>query len=149
MVSYDLPWNPNRIERRFGRIHRIGQPEVCRRWNFVAGNTREGEVFTRLLAKIEEQRKSYGGTAFDVLGTAFAGTPLRKLLIEAIRGGAHPARDAGATRATPPDPRTPRRHGSVCPVRPRHAQPGDLGAHDRRRLRCPGDRPRGFELRSA
>jgi SNF2 family DNA or RNA helicase len=24
MVNYDLPWNPNRIEQRFGRIHRIG-----------------------------------------------------------------------------------------------------------------------------
>src|SRR5271166_5899011 len=29
MVNYDLPWNPNRIEQRFGRIHRIGQTEVC------------------------------------------------------------------------------------------------------------------------
>ena len=28
MVNYDLPWNPNRIEQRFGRIHRIGQTEV-------------------------------------------------------------------------------------------------------------------------
>ena len=24
MVNFDLPWNPNRIEQRFGRIHRIG-----------------------------------------------------------------------------------------------------------------------------
>ena len=46
MVNYDLPWNPNRIEQRFGRIHRIGQEEVCRLWNLVASNTREGEVFT-------------------------------------------------------------------------------------------------------
>ena len=68
MVNYDLPWNPNRIEQRFGRIHRIGQNEVCRLWNLVADNTREGEVFTRLLAKIEEQRKAYGGKVFDVLG---------------------------------------------------------------------------------
>ncbi|WUK77015.1 hypothetical protein OG876_07580 [Kribbella sp. NBC_00359] len=42
MVNYDLPWNPNRIEQRFGRIHRIGQAEVCRLWNIVAANTREG-----------------------------------------------------------------------------------------------------------
>jgi hypothetical protein len=90
MVNYDLPWNPNRIEQRFGRIHRIGQREVCRLWNLVADNTREGEVFTRLLAKIEEQRKAYGGKVFDVLGTAFGETPLRSLLIDAIRYGELP-----------------------------------------------------------
>src|SRR5262249_24249691 len=41
MVNYDLPWNPNRIEQRFGRIHRIGQTEVCHLWNLVADETRE------------------------------------------------------------------------------------------------------------
>jgi superfamily II DNA or RNA helicase len=90
MVNYDLPWNPNRIEQRFGRIHRIGQEEVCRLWNLVASNTREGEVFTRLLDKIEEQRKAYGGKVFDVLGEAFTETPLRDLLIEAIQYGERP-----------------------------------------------------------
>lgn len=90
MVNYDLPWNPNRIEQRFGRIHRIGQEEVCRLWNVVAANTREGEVFTRLLDKIEEQRKAYGGKVFDVLGEAFANTPLRNLLMDAIQYGEHP-----------------------------------------------------------
>jgi len=87
MVNYDLPWNPNRIEQRFGRIHRIGQEEVCRLWNLVASNTREGEVFTRLLEKVEEQRKAYGGKVFDVLGEAFSETPLRDLLLQAIQYG--------------------------------------------------------------
>lgn len=90
MVNYDLPWNPNRIEQRFGRIHRIGQEEVCRLWNIVASNTREGDVYTRLLIKIEEQRKAYGGKVFDVLGDAFHETPLRELLLEAIRYGDDP-----------------------------------------------------------
>src|SRR5690606_1372177 len=39
MVNYDLPWNPNRLEQRFGRIHRIGQTEVCHLWNLVADET--------------------------------------------------------------------------------------------------------------
>ena len=90
MVNYDLPWNPNRIEQRFGRIHRIGQTEVCHLWNLVAGDTREGMVFTQLLGKIEEQRKAYQGKVFDVLGEAFEGQPLRDLLIEAIRYGNQP-----------------------------------------------------------
>ncbi|TXH45535.1 MAG: DUF3883 domain-containing protein [Actinobacteria bacterium] len=90
MVNYDLPWNPNRIEQRFGRIHRIGQTEVCHLWNLVAANTREGEVFTRLLEKIEQQRLAYAGKVFDVLGDAFAEQPLRALLWEAIRYGDQP-----------------------------------------------------------
>ena len=90
MVNYDLPWNPNRIEQRFGRIHRIGQTETCHLWNLVATDTREGDVFHRLLDKIEEQRAALGGKVFDVLGEAFEGAPLRKLLLDAIRYGDRP-----------------------------------------------------------
>jgi superfamily II DNA or RNA helicase len=90
MVNYDLPWNPNRIEQRFGRIHRIGQTEVCHLWNLVADGTREGMVFQRLLDKLEQQRQTYQGRVFDVLGQAFEGRPLRELLIEAIRYGERP-----------------------------------------------------------
>ena len=84
MVNYDLPWNPNRIEQRFGRIHRIGQTETCRLWNLVAEETREGQVFDRLLSKLEEQRRALGGKVFDVLGEAFSDKSLRELLIDAI-----------------------------------------------------------------
>jgi len=91
MVNYDLPWNPNRIEQRFGRIHRIGQTEVCHLWNMVAAETREGDVFQRLFAKIEAQRTALGGRVFDILGEVFDETPLRDLLIEAIRYGDDPA----------------------------------------------------------
>lgn len=87
MVNYDLPWNPNRIEQRFGRIHRIGQTEVCHLWNMLAKGTREGEVFQRLFDKLEVQRKALGGRVFDVLGEAFDGVSLKQLLIEAIRYG--------------------------------------------------------------
>ena len=90
MVNYDLPWNPNRIEQRFGRVHRIGQTEVCHLWNLVAENTREGQVFQRLFDKLEEQRVALGDQVFDVLGDAFRGKPLREMLIEAVRYGERP-----------------------------------------------------------
>src|SRR3990170_1450837 len=90
MVNYDLPWNPNRIEQRFGRIHCIGQQEVCHLWNMVAHNTREGAVFDRLLDKIEEQRNALGDQVYDVLGDSFIDRSLRDLLIEAIRYGDDP-----------------------------------------------------------
>ncbi|MBD0020318.1 helicase-related protein [Gordonia sp. (in: high G+C Gram-positive bacteria)] len=98
MINYDLPWNPNRLEQRFGRIHRIGQEKVCRVWNLVADQTREGQVYERLLIKMEQQRKAYGGKLFDVLGEAFNETPLRILLMEAIRYGDDPARIAEIER---------------------------------------------------
>ena len=91
MVNYDLPWNPNRLEQRFGRIHRIGQTEVCHLWNLIADETREGDVYRRLLEKLEQARESLGGQVFDVLGKLqFAGRPLRDLLLEAIRYGEQP-----------------------------------------------------------
>lgn len=93
MVNYDLPWNPNRIEQRFGRIHRIGQREVCHLWNLVAAGTREGDVFLTLLGKIDQQASAYEGNLFNVLGEgdAFQGRSLKELLIEAIRYGEEPA----------------------------------------------------------
>jgi superfamily II DNA or RNA helicase len=91
MVNYDLPWNPNRIEQRFGRIHRIGQTEVCHLWNLLAKETREGDVYLTLLEKLEEARKALGGQVFDVLGRLqFDGKPLRDILIESIRYGERP-----------------------------------------------------------
>src|SRR3984893_13826862 len=99
MVNYDLPWNPNRIEQRFGRIHRIGQTEVCHLWNLIAEETREGEVYLTLLEKLNEARKALGGQVFDILGkVVFEGRPLRELLIEAMRYGDQPEVRARLTR---------------------------------------------------
>ena len=94
MINYDLPWNPNRLEQRFGRIHRIGQVEICHLWNLIAAGTREGEVFTLLLHKLENERQALGGRVFDILGEVFEGKSLKDLLIEAIRYGDDPARKA-------------------------------------------------------
>ncbi|WP_456445805.1 helicase-related protein [Oceanithermus sp.] len=90
LINYDIPWNPNRLEQRFGRIHRIGQTEVCHMWNLVARGTREGDVFALLLKKLETAANALGGRVFDVLGTAFSETPLHELLIQAIRYGENP-----------------------------------------------------------
>ncbi len=100
MVNYDLPWNPNRLEQRFGRIHRIGQTEVCHLWNLVAAETREGDVYQTLLQKLEEARNALGGQVFDVLGKLqFEGRPLRELLLDAVRYGERPEVRARLTQA--------------------------------------------------
>ncbi len=90
MVNYDLPWNPNRLEQRFGRIHRIGQQEVCHLWNLVAKETREGDVYFRLLEKLQVVSEALKGQVFNVLGEVFDGKSLKDMLLEAIRYGDQP-----------------------------------------------------------
>ena len=98
MVNYDLPWNPNRLEQRFGRIHRIGQTKVCHLWNLIAQETREGDVYLKLLEKLEAARAALGGQVFDVLGKVqFEGKPLRDLMIDAVRYGDQPEVQAKLT----------------------------------------------------
>ena len=92
MVNYDLPWNPNRLEQRFGRIHRIGQKEVCHLWNLLAKDTREGDVYIQLLHKLEIAREALGDKVFDVLGQLFSGRSLRDLLMDAVRYNQQPER---------------------------------------------------------
>ncbi len=94
MVNYDLPWNPNRLEQRFGRIHRIVQTEVCHLWNLIARETREGDVFQKLFDKLEVEKQALGGKVFDILGEAFDNRSLKDLLIDAIRYGESPERQA-------------------------------------------------------
>lgn len=92
MVNYDLPWNPNRIEQRFGRIHRIGQTEVCFLWNLIAKDSREGQVFSALFSKIEAQSDAYNGNIFPILGIdkPFENKSLSDLLMDAIQAGKDP-----------------------------------------------------------
>src|SRR6266700_1849120 len=68
MINYDIPWNPNRLEQRMGRIHRIGQRSDVYIFNFVATNTVEGTILQRLFTKLEEIRQQLGDRVFDVVG---------------------------------------------------------------------------------
>ncbi|WP_163530745.1 DEAD/DEAH box helicase [Halobacillus ihumii] len=69
MVNYDIPWNPNRLEQRMGRIHRIGQKNEVFVFNLVATNTREGDVLSRLLTKMEQMREDLGQElVYDFIG---------------------------------------------------------------------------------
>ncbi len=84
MINYDIPWNPNRLEQRMGRVHRYGQDKEVFIYNLVAEDTREGMVFARLFEKIEEIRKNLGSDkVFDVLGDTNLGKTLAQLLLEA------------------------------------------------------------------
>jgi len=61
-VHYDLPWNPNRLEQREGRVDRYGQParqvKVIRYYG--ADNPVDGVVLDVLLNKAREIHKALG-----------------------------------------------------------------------------------------
>jgi len=84
MINYDIPWNPNRLEQRMGRIHRYGQTREVTIFNLVASDTREGRVLHRLFEKLEEIRAALGSDrVFDVIDELFPGRNLAQLLTEA------------------------------------------------------------------
>jgi hypothetical protein len=85
MINYDIPWNPNRLEQRMGRIHRYGQQKDVYVFNLVAGDTREGQILGKLFDKLDEIRKALGSDkVFDVIGDTFYGKNLYQLILEAV-----------------------------------------------------------------
>jgi SNF2 family DNA or RNA helicase len=85
MINYDIPWNPNRLEQRMGRIHRYGQQKDVYMFNLVAEDTREGMVLAKLLDKLDEIREKLGSDrVFDVIGDVFEGRNLYQLIIDAV-----------------------------------------------------------------
>jgi len=87
MVNYDIPWNPNRLEQRMGRIHRYGQDREVYIFNMVTQDTREGQILHRLFEKLEVMRTAMGSDrVFDVLGDVIPGTSLDQLMEDAVFG---------------------------------------------------------------
>lgn len=85
MVNYDIPWNPNRLEQRMGRIHRYGQQYECHIYNLVAVDTREGRILEKVFNKLEIIKEQLGSDrVFDVIGDILPGKSLQDLIIEAI-----------------------------------------------------------------
>ncbi len=85
MVNYDIPWNPNRLEQRMGRIHRYGQNYEVHIWNMISRDTREGQILDRLFKKLDRIRKALGSDrVFDIIGEIIPGSRLDELLKDAI-----------------------------------------------------------------
>jgi superfamily II DNA or RNA helicase len=84
MINYDIPWNPNRLEQRMGRIHRYGQDKDCLIMNFVSTNTREGRVLEKLFERIRQIELDLDpnrtGKVFNVLGEVFPANQLERML---------------------------------------------------------------------
>ncbi|WP_205880902.1 helicase-related protein [Limisphaera ngatamarikiensis] len=87
LFNYDIPWNPNRLEQRMGRIHRYGQRKDCLIFNFVATNTIEGRVLQRLLQKLQEIRDALDDDAvFNVVGEVLPAAHVERVLRDYYAG---------------------------------------------------------------
>lgn len=85
MINYDIPWNPNRLEQRMGRIHRYGQQYEVHIWNMITQDTREGQILNRLFEKLATMREALGSDrVFDIIGDMIPGSRLDELLKQAI-----------------------------------------------------------------
>jgi len=87
LFNYDIPWNPNRLEQRMGRIHRYGQHKDCLIFNFVATNTIEGRVLQRLHEKLQEIRDALDDDAvFNVVGEVLPAAHVERVLRDYYAG---------------------------------------------------------------
>jgi hypothetical protein len=87
LFNYDIPWNPNRLEQRMGRIHRYGQNRDCLIFNFVATNTIEGRVLQRLLEKLQQIRDALDDDAvFNVVGEVLPAAHVERVLRDYYSG---------------------------------------------------------------
>jgi len=87
LINWDIPWNPNRLEQRMGRIHRYGQKNDVLVFNMVADNTREGQVLARLLKKLDVIREGIGDDrVYDVIQDVLKGVGLEDIISSVFDG---------------------------------------------------------------
>jgi superfamily II DNA or RNA helicase len=67
IIHYELPWNPNRLEQRNGRVHRWGQTRDVLVRNLIYDETYDAHILQVLMEKTDRIRKQLG-SASDVIG---------------------------------------------------------------------------------
>ena len=90
MVNYELPWNPNRIDQRIGRLHRYGQDRDVKVFNLQVKDTVEGRVFIRLQQKLNRIEQDLGELKSDILGTLLEDVDLEDKVMDAVAGNEDP-----------------------------------------------------------
>jgi superfamily II DNA or RNA helicase len=100
MVNYELPWNPNRLEQRMGRIHRYGQDRKVFVYNLLYEETVEGRVLKTLMEKLSLMRERLGDSVFDVIGDLLHGVRLEERIMEALLQGDSTAAEIEVSKQT-------------------------------------------------
>jgi SNF2 family DNA or RNA helicase len=82
MVNYDMPWNPQRIEQRIGRIHRYGQKHDVVVINFLNKANQADQRVYELLDQKFQLFNGVFGTSDEVLGSISSGVDFEKRIAQ-------------------------------------------------------------------
>lgn len=96
VLHYELPWNPNRLEQRNGRVYRWGQKHDVLVRNLIYEDTYDARILNLLIEKTENIRADLG-SAGDVIGV-MSSLPWEQLLMvaESVAPPDFSAREAAA-----------------------------------------------------
>lgn len=84
LINYDLPWNPQRVEQRIGRVHRMGQKFDVVVVNFSnEGNTAEKRILDLLTDKFNLFKSTFGASN-DVLGAIESGVDFERTISDIL-----------------------------------------------------------------
>ena len=78
LINYDLPWNPQRVEQRIGRIHRYGQKHDVVVVNFINKGNRADERVFELLSEKFKLFEGVFGASDEILGSIESGVDIEK-----------------------------------------------------------------------
>jgi len=84
-INYDLPWNPNKLEQRMGRIHRIGQDQEVYYYNFIVEQSIDGYIMARLMEKIESIKEALSDRVYDILGRIVTEDDIARIYEELVK----------------------------------------------------------------
>lgn len=81
LINYDLPWNPQRVEQRIGRVHRYGQKHDVVIVNFInKGNRADERVFELLNQKFQLFEGVFGASD-EILGSIESGVDIERRIL--------------------------------------------------------------------
>lgn len=78
LINYDLPWNPQRVEQRIGRIHRYGQKNDVVVVNFINKGNRADERVFELLSQKFQLFEGVFGASDEILGSIESGVDIER-----------------------------------------------------------------------
>ena len=89
LINYDLPWNPQRVEQRIGRVHRYGQKCDVVVVNFVNKGNKADQLVFELLARKFQLFEGVFGASDEILGAIESEISIEKRINDILQKCRH------------------------------------------------------------